>query len=74
MNSEKEQILDMNLSFLILVFISSYFSSIYSNDKECQETYRCSQSEDCQFYQEQITRIKTETKVETKNEILTNLR
>ena len=58
----------------ILVFFSSSFSQSSSNDIECQESYRCSQSENCEFYQEQITRIKTERKIETKNEILSTLR
>ena len=71
----KEQILDMIFCVLILVFLLSYLSPISTNDdKECQESYTCSPSENCLFYQEQITKIKSVTKIETKNEILTNLR
>ena len=59
---------------LIFVLFSSYLSVNSTNDKECQEFYRCSPSENCQFYQEQIKKIKTESKSETKNEILSTLR
>ena len=59
---------------LIFVLVSSFFCVNSTNDKECQEFYRCSPSDNCQFYQEQITKIKTEPKSETKNEILSNLR
>ena len=57
----------------LIVLLSSRISAD-NVDKECEESFLCSPSESCEFYQQQITEIQKARKAETKREIFTKLR
>ena len=58
----------------IVVLLSSRIISADNVDKECEESFLCSPSESCDFYQQLITEIQKARKAETKREIFTKLR
>ena len=63
----------------VLVFISFTALCVLTlrddnDDKECEESFLCSPSESCEFYQTQVTQIQKARNAETKREIFTNLR
>ena len=64
----------LSLSFIFLTPNFESNASDEKNDKECQESFLCSPSENCPYYQEQISEIRNASKYETKNEILSSLR
>ena len=45
-----------------------------TNDSECQEFFLCIPSESCQYYQEQLIEITKTDRIQSKNDILSNLR
>ena len=61
------------LIFLSCLAIVLTFSND-NDDKECEESFLCSPSESCEFYQMQLTQIQKARNAETKREIFTNLR
>ena len=62
--------LDLFLWFLNFEFIVNEATS----DSECKESFLCIQSENCQYYQEQLVEITKTERIQTKNDILSNLR
>ena len=61
----------------ILVFIGLLISRIFSadiEDRDCEESFWCSPSESCEFYQQQLIQIQNTREVETKKEIFSKLR
>ena len=60
--------------FIVLISNFGFTANEEKNDKECQDSFLCTPSEKCLYYQEQINEIKKTEKVETKNEILSTLR
>ena len=58
----------------IIVLIIATVLADDSFDQPCEESFLCSPSEDCQYYQQQIKNITTVKRTEIKNEILQHLR
>ena len=61
---------------VIFVVLLLYATSLTDDnlDQQCEASFACSPSEDCQYYQQQIQNITTVKKTEVKNEILQHLR
>ena len=60
--------------FAVLILNFDFIGNEEKNDKESKDTFLCTSSKSCQYYQEQVKEIRNAERVETKNEILFTLR